>query len=92
MTDNTTITLTWMMELSAPLTDKEKDTIIGNLWEHIHNERHEGIPGFTKIAHVTAPDGKYRVTIDDVLGSVESAFCEEGKAALARLRGAKGKR
>ena len=34
-----TISLTGTLELSEPLTEKEKDTIIGNLWDHIHNER-----------------------------------------------------
>jgi len=70
--DNTTLSITWTFELSSPLTAEEKDTIIGNLWEHIHHEREEGIAGFVKIVEVGSPDGKYRVTPEDVLAKITS--------------------
>jgi hypothetical protein len=55
--DGKTLTMTWTIHLSAPLSEGEKDTIIGNLWEHIHNERDAGILGFVKVTRVVAPDG-----------------------------------
>jgi hypothetical protein len=59
MTDTHTLTMTWTLHFSGPLTEKEKSTIIGNLWEHIHNEREGDIPGFAKITRVISPDGKH---------------------------------
>jgi hypothetical protein len=73
------MTMTWTLEFSEPLTEKEKNTIIGNLWEHIHSERDADIPGFAKIVHVTLPDGKYRQIPSEALGAlVERAFREAG--------------
>jgi hypothetical protein len=57
MTDSTanTMTVTWTLELSEPLTQMEKDTIIGNLWDHIGNECSAEVPGFAKVTGVTVP-------------------------------------
>jgi hypothetical protein len=67
MTD-TTLTMTWTLHLSDPLTEDEKRTTIGNLFEHIHHEskaerflkssRVESVKsGFAKVTRVIAPDG-----------------------------------
>jgi hypothetical protein len=39
MTDKTTLTMTWTLHLSGPLTEEEKGAIIGNMREHIFYER-----------------------------------------------------
>jgi hypothetical protein len=78
MSDDKTLTMTWTLHLKEPLTDKEKDTIIGNLYEHLWEQRHCNIPGFVKIDEVVPPDGKYRVSIRDLLGTVEAALQAEG--------------
>lgn len=74
MADDKTLSVTFTMHLTEPLTEAEKNTIIGNLWEHIHNERHEDIEGFVKIEEVDSPDGKYRAHIGDMMDSIASMF------------------
>lgn len=77
MTD-TTLTMTWTLHLSEPMTDEEWDAVIGNIHQHILDEADAGIPGFAKIEEVTAPDGKYRVTSRDMGDVIASAFRQEG--------------
>jgi hypothetical protein len=77
--DDKTLTVTFTMHLKEPLTPDEKESIIGNLWEHIHQEAFnadcaEGYPGFNKIAEVDSPDGKYRASIRDVWDVIANEF------------------
>jgi hypothetical protein len=75
--DDKTLSVTFTMHLTEPLTEKERDTIIGNLWEHIYNEWAENIPGFVKIAEVDSPDGKYRSSIRDMMDAIGGTFKSE---------------
>ena len=56
MQDNKTLSVTFTMQLTEPLTDNEKQTIVGNIWEHIDFETQEEVPGFAKIAAVECSD------------------------------------
>lgn len=56
MTDDLTLSVTFTMHLTEPLTEKEKQTIIGNVWEHIDFETQEEVLGFAKIAEVYPSD------------------------------------
>jgi hypothetical protein len=76
--DGRTLTMTWTLHLSEPMTDEERDAVIGNIYEHIFNEQAANIPSFVKVAEVVSPDGKYRRSVRDMMDSVEGAFRTDG--------------
>lgn len=78
MADDKKLTVTFTMHLKEPLTDKERDNIVGNLYQHIAEERHGEFLGFDKIDFVESPDGKHRTTVLDMLDVVEVTMMEEG--------------
>ncbi len=55
-------TLSVIMRLTEPLSKEEKDSVIVSLWEHIRDERAEGMPGFTKIVSAESPERKHRIS------------------------------
>ncbi len=79
MADDKTFSVTFTMHLTEPLTEKEKSQIIGNLWDHIHNECEDGIAeAFGKIAEVDSPDGKYQGHVGDMWDKLANMFQAEG--------------
>jgi hypothetical protein len=50
-----TMTMTWTLHCTEPLTDEEKKTIVGNLFEHIGEEAGAGIEGFEKVERICYP-------------------------------------
>ena len=57
-----TLSVTFTMHLAEPLTKNEKDAVIVSLWEHIRDERAEGMPGFTKIVSAESSRRKRRIS------------------------------
>ena len=55
MAGSRTLSVTFTMRLTEPLTKAEKDAVIVSLWEHIRDERAEGTPGFTRLSVLKAP-------------------------------------
>jgi hypothetical protein len=51
MADSKALSVTFTMHLAEPLTKEEKDAVIVSLWEHIRDERAEGMPGFAEAPH-----------------------------------------
>ena len=55
-----TLSVAFTMRLLEPLTKEEKDAVIVSLWEHIRDERAEGMPGFTKIVGAKGSKRKHK--------------------------------
>jgi hypothetical protein len=53
----TTMTVTFTLLFSEPLTQEERDNIVGNIWKHIEVEQREDVLGFNKIANIVPPEG-----------------------------------
>jgi hypothetical protein len=62
MAGSRTLSVTFTMRLTEPLTKEEKDAVIVSLWEHIRDERAEGMPGFTKIVSAESSGRKHRIS------------------------------
>ena len=62
MADSRTLSVTFTMYLTEHITTVEKDAVIVSLWEHIRDERAEGMPGFTKIVSAESPGREHRIS------------------------------
>ncbi len=62
MADSRTLSVTFTLRLTEPLTKEEKDAVIVGLWEHIRDERAEGMPGFTKVVGAESPGRKHCIS------------------------------